>query len=231
MPVDSMTVFRIRKALWPSALGQSTWSFTKTLLSHDTKFTDMMAARLGMQNKAPQPKTPIQEALSRHVKRPAAEPGKSDQLSQDTSSSQTSSVQPLGNGNHSNQKHPVAQATPSSSGPVDEAQEKAMKKAETELRETFEAVKGSKSPLHMPLLNAVMAFQQKMAQTWRPVRNFPPRGSILLSGLVELDAPKAWITLDVKAAWDPKTKAFDQHSMEIKLRRLQPKRQHPPGGR
>jgi hypothetical protein len=43
---------------------------------------------------------------------------------------------------------------------------------------------------------ANLAFKQKFAQTWRPAPNYPPRGSILVSGLVELDSPKAWLVFD-----------------------------------
>jgi hypothetical protein len=76
----------------------------------------------------------------------------------------------------------------------------------------------------------IFAFKQKFAQTWRPAPNYPPRGSILVSGLVELDSPKAWLVFDVKAAWDPKTKSYDARSMQLKLRRMQLKKQGPLGG-
>lgn len=76
-------------------------------------------------------------------------------------------------------------------------------------------------------LRPIMAFKVKLAQTWRPAKDYPPRGSILLSGLVELDTPKAWLVLDVTAAWNPKTRDYDARSMIIKLRRAQFKKQGP----
>jgi hypothetical protein len=82
---------------------------------------------------------------------------------------------------------------------------------------------------HAHFFRAIMAFKVKMVQTWRPTQNYPPRGSILVSGLVELDSPKAWLVFDVKAAWDPKTRSFDARSMHLQLRRMQLKKQGPAG--
>ena len=83
--------------------------------------------------------------------------------------------------------------------------------------------------LHAHFFRPIMAFKAKLAQTWRPAPDFPPRGSILVSGLVELDTAKAWLVFDVKAAWDPKTREYDPRSMHIKLRRMQLKKQGPIG--
>jgi hypothetical protein len=74
---------------------------------------------------------------------------------------------------------------------------------------------------------AIIAFKQKFAEKWKPARAYPPRGSILVGGLVELDSPKAWLVFDVKAAYDPKTKDFDTPSMNLRLRRIQMKTQKP----
>ena len=84
--------------------------------------------------------------------------------------------------------------------------------------------------LHAHFFRAIMAFKTKLAQTWRPAPNYPPRGSILVSGFVELDSPKAWLVFDVKAAWDPKAAEFDARSMHLQLRRMQLKKQGPAGG-
>lgn len=75
----------------------------------------------------------------------------------------------------------------------------------------------------------ILAFKQKMAEKWKAPVAYAPRGSIIVSGLVELDAPKAWVVMDVFAGWDPKTKAFDPYSMLIRVRRLQPKKQQAMG--
>jgi hypothetical protein len=74
---------------------------------------------------------------------------------------------------------------------------------------------------------AMTAFKMKLVETWKPVRDYPPRGSIEVSGLVEIESPKAWMVYDVKASWDPKTKSYDPRSMSVRLRKLQRKNQYP----
>lgn len=93
-----------------------------------------------------------------------------------------------------------------------------------------EAVTPSSLPaLQSHFLHAITAFKSKLREKWRPAPRYPPRGSIAVSGFVELDAPRAWLVFDVTAAWDPKTKDFDPGSLNIKLRRLQMKKQVPTG--
>jgi hypothetical protein len=81
--------------------------------------------------------------------------------------------------------------------------------------------------LQSHFIRPMMAFRAKFFQTYKPVRDFMPRGSILVTGLVEVDAPKAWLVFDVKAAWKPKEKEFDANSMHVQLRRFQMKKQGP----
>ena len=81
--------------------------------------------------------------------------------------------------------------------------------------------------LHQHFNHAIMTFKSKLMQTWRPAGNYPPRGSILVSGMVELEAPKAYLVFDVRAAWDPQTQEFDLRSMMLQLRRFQWKSQGP----
>ncbi|KAM3086108.1 hypothetical protein ACMFMG_000248 [Clarireedia jacksonii] len=88
---------------------------------------------------------------------------------------------------------------------------------------------GSLPPFHAHFVRAIMAFKIKMGEKWRPAPSYAPRGSIIVQGFVEMDAPRAWIVCDVQAAWDPKTKAFDPRSLFIKLRRVQMKKQIPLG--
>ena len=85
-------------------------------------------------------------------------------------------------------------------------------------------------PLQAHLTKPLLAFKTEFQKNWKPARNFPPRGSILVTGFVEVDSPRAWLVFDVKAAWDPKTKTFDLMSMVLSLRRLQMKKQGPLGG-
>jgi hypothetical protein len=85
-------------------------------------------------------------------------------------------------------------------------------------------------PLHGRFAKSVLAFKSELQQKWKPAKDYPPRGSILVTGFVEVDSPRAWLVFDVKAAWDPKTKTYDPRSMVLSLRRLQMKKQGPVGG-
>jgi hypothetical protein len=219
MPVDSLTVFRIRQALWPSALTQSLWSFSKVLFWHDTS---AIGGMLGMQTKA-QPS--FEAILAQSTKRSSPQPGEPKQPAEENASTHTTTANrdlgdpPRPDSNRALDKPP--------SDPLD-ALTKALK---ADAQRTQEAKDSTPPALKLHLLQAYMAFKTKFAQTWRPAPNYPPRGSILVSGLIELDSPKAWLVMDVKAAWDPKTKTYDARSMQVVIRRFQMKRQAPLGGR
>lgn len=78
--------------------------------------------------------------------------------------------------------------------------------------------------------NAAMAFSGTLSKHYKPVKKMPPRGSIIVSGLVEIDAPKAWLVIDVRAAYQPIERVFHPGSMIVKVRRIQPKKQSAQGG-
>ncbi|KAH7371455.1 hypothetical protein BKA64DRAFT_698951 [Cadophora sp. MPI-SDFR-AT-0126] len=175
-PVDSLTVFRIRQALWPSALVQSFWSFTKVMVVDDVK---RIAGMLGIRSGPPPPS--LDQLLARHqqlLKGPQA-----PQLqSKDSTPTQPPTVAQPPKGMPGSAEKPALMGK----GPDEE-----------EL-----ASKGM--AFHAHFFRPIMAFKAKLAQTWKPAPNYPPRGSILVSGMVELDSPRAWLVFDVKAAWDPK---------------------------
>lgn len=90
-----------------------------------------------------------------------------------------------------------------------------------------ETVAPFKEGLHNRALVGMTAFRNTLAQTWKPAQAFPPKGSILVGGMVELESPLAFIVLDISTAWDPKTKSFEQRCMNLKVRRISPKTQRP----
>ncbi len=71
------------------------------------------------------------------------------------------------------------------------------------------------------------AFKGTWAKTFKPVKTAPPRGSFLVSGLVELETPRATVVIDVAAWYDPKTMTYDGKSMFMGVRRVQLKTQSP----
>ncbi|AEO69812.1 901bb8c6-2569-4447-ae21-f6fe5e5549f9 [Thermothielavioides terrestris] len=72
-------------------------------------------------------------------------------------------------------------------------------------------------------------FQESFFREWQPLRPDPPRGSVLLSGVIELETPRAWIVVDTWAWYCPATNSIDTDSMRLVLRRIQHKVQKPLG--
>jgi hypothetical protein len=202
MPVDSLTVFKIRQVLWPSALVKSFWNFTKVLFVEDSK---RVAGMLGIQTQNPQLQS-IDQLLARQQQMIKSIPNKDgpSQLSGAT-----------GDASKSIMKVPTPVPADSQGKDPDGEELGLGGKAAMALQQRFFA----------PLL----AFRSKLKQTWRPAPNYPPRGSILVSGMVELESTKAYLVFDVRAAWDPKAKAYDPRSMRLQLRRFQWKQQGPSG--
>jgi hypothetical protein len=211
MPVDASTVTRIRQALWPSAVAQSVWTFSKSLFKGDT---NSFAGQLGTQ---PKSGVSMNEMLE-HIKQTYGF-GKPDAT---------------GKGPHSHRSS--ANRTVDERGRTDSAEDL----GKTSIGDAEVSGKSPSRSHHVDptvsqtpnahILNAVVIARNKLQQVWKKVPNYPPRGSILVSGLVELDSPKAYIVVDVMAAWDPKTRAFHKESMKLVLRRLQAKKQGPLGG-
>ncbi|KAL5315012.1 hypothetical protein ACEPPN_017662 [Leptodophora sp. 'Broadleaf-Isolate-01'] len=199
-PVDSLTVFRIRQALWPSALVQSFWSFTKVMVVDDAK---RIAGMLGISSGPPPPT--IDQLLAQH-----------QQLLKGPQTPQLSTK------NNTPTQAPTVTQPPKGMPGSSTEKPALMGKGPEE-----EELASKAMAFHAHFFRPIMAFKAKLAQTWRPAPSYPPRGSILVSGMVELDSPRAWLVFDVRAAWDPKTKEYDPRSMHIKLRRSQAKKQSP----
>lgn len=203
MPVDADIVFKMRRILWPSVFGQSFWSFGKTLLNQHAA---TVGEFFGIQ---PAPQNSFEEILAKHTKRPMITSGKTDESS-------------------GNSVPPRSYPESASGKTIPESPTAA--KDETGLVNSPSFTGSLLSTMQFHTGSALMAFKTTFLQTWKSARTYPPRGSIIVSGLVELDAPRAWLVVDIKAAWDPKTKSFDRKSMNLSIRRMQMKKQAPLGG-
>lgn len=69
----------------------------------------------------------------------------------------------------------------------------------------------------------IQTFKARWFKGMNGSKPHPPRGSVVVSGFVEVESKKSWIVLDVVAFWDPKTRQYDKRSMTVALRRLQAK--------
>ena len=198
MPVESLTVSRIRNILWPSPMMKSSWSFVKVLVTEDIQ---SIARFLGLQ--AGSHPTTIEQVLAKHAELTRLPPPPPKD----------------------------SKDGPSPLPPLTQTPGRATIPTRPEIKTTEdEKTAIQRGPLQGHLTKPILAFKTEFQKTFKPAKNFPPRGSILVTGLVEVDSPRAWLVFDVRAAWDPSTKTYDPLSMVLSLRRLQMKKQGPLGG-
>ncbi|MCJ1415530.1 hypothetical protein MMC32_001862 [Xylographa parallela] len=73
-----------------------------------------------------------------------------------------------------------------------------------------------------------MAFKRNLAKNWKSPSAPAPRGTFMVSGLVELQGPKGVCVMDVQAAYHPQESKWVV--IVIDLRRIQKRKQGPRGG-
>jgi hypothetical protein len=69
--------------------------------------------------------------------------------------------------------------------------------------------------------------KQTYSREQRPFKADPPRGSVCVSGLVELETSKSYVVLDVMTYYDPKTNARAPGTTAIYFRKIRAKQQTP----
>lgn len=83
------------------------------------------------------------------------------------------------------------------------------------------------SPLPATIAGPWQAFKDNFLRAWQPLRFHPPRGCILVQGIVCLDTPKGRAHIDVKAWYHPKARKFHYPSMFLHMRAFTPLEQSP----
>lgn len=194
-PVDSLTVMRSRKILWPTAMAQASWAFTSTMM---LQHWNQVKTFLGFE--APQASSPFP---------PSAALGKSSM----SSSRQTADGAPTIDAVNAVTKTADQNET-----------EDAVSGGRTSFLKDFAS---SADGMRQMAVGPWMEFQRKLSQSWKPTKDLPPRGSIKVSGMVELETPRAFVVVDVFGFWDPETRKFPFPSLFMKVRRVQMKVQKP----
>jgi hypothetical protein len=75
---------------------------------------------------------------------------------------------------------------------------------------------------------ALSIFATTLAKHWQPFKLEPPRGTVIVSGLIEIKGSKARMTMDINAAYDPKQDKYVM--LQGAIRRIQDLSQKPRGG-
>jgi len=232
-PVDSAVVNAVNRVLWPSPLLLSTWAFAGTMFKQN--FQDLLRA-FGFEPKSSpdlhSPTTPqgtptapgspsplpsqhhpdIQRALQRLQQQATKRPEEVKDPRAMASQNQGAGAYGAGSS-----PLPPGAATPSGASPG---------KPNPDPKQSGDLLPNQAGADRVPS-EPWKAFKEQFARAWRRAPEQPPRGSILVSGLVELEAPRGYTVVDVVAYWDPKTRQFDNKSMMVRLRRLQAKNQAP----
>ncbi|KAI0108948.1 hypothetical protein GGR51DRAFT_513692 [Nemania sp. FL0031] len=216
-PVDSAAVFWTRQALWPSALTLSLWSFTTALARQNVA---ALAQFFGYESQT-DPLSNMQQAIEKLNRQITRQPGKpSPALPPPPSQNRTgegptgSPLPPIDKQSTGSTTTPETLGTGAGMGgaipPVPSAKD-------------MYAIRTTKEHTSGPWDK----FKQSLARTWRRPAAYPPRGSIRVSGLVEIDSPHSALIVDCLAWWDPQTERYDPRTLSLQLRGIRPKKQSP----
>ncbi|KAI1415057.1 hypothetical protein F5Y13DRAFT_197060 [Hypoxylon sp. FL1857] len=228
-PIDTTTAIWIRRALWPSTLTLSLWSFSGALFKQNA----MNFARLLGYEPNPTPNPSLQQAIDKvhqKLKNPKPEPETKAPSSLPSAKTQTADGSSAESASAVEKRSPDSSPAPgpsaapprssvSSPTPIIPAAEGDKPKSAKDMY----GIKSTQEHTNGPW----RAFAQTFMQTWRPIQELPPRGSIHVSGLVEITTSRALITMDVSAFWDPKTEKFDLNTAVFRLRTLRMRTQSP----
>lgn len=199
-PVDSLTVQQMRKILWPTAVAEASWAFTSTMM---LQHWGAVKNAFGFESTASSSPASPSEAL--------AQPRISSAGRQTADG--MPSIGAVDTASNTNDQQPSEET--GSGG-----------------RTNFlkENIASSVVGLRQMSSGPWMTFRKKLAQKWKPTKDYPPRGSIMVSGMIELETPRAFIVIDVRSFYDPETRKFPVKSMFLNVRRIQMKVQKPARG-
>ncbi|KAI1436897.1 hypothetical protein GGR50DRAFT_179370 [Xylaria sp. CBS 124048] len=215
-PVTSTAVFWTRRALWPSALTSALWTFTRALVSQNvqtvTKLFDSETQNLSL--------TDVRGIL-RRIRRQLNKSSETGSVSSPIQTQDRASSESTGSSLPSVDKRSTgsttAPATLGSGSSVNNAMPAMSRAPEgSVLRALLDHTSGPR-----------YQFKKNFRQRWRGPTPYPPRGSIRLTGLVEIITPRHVITVDCVAWWDPQTRTFDAKSMRLVYRGVELRSQGP----
>ena len=200
-PIDPVQVSRLQATLWPKSIAVSVWSSYNTLWSLQVARAKQF---LGIQSDdKPESKSTgvvdFQEMANKSQKKKSGTPAEPDAETEEL---------------------PVAPHTPSRN--LSSSDDKKASEAKQRLQSL--GLLGVVTDFS----SALTSFKDSLLKTWKFPHAPPERGTVLVSGLVELVGSKATCVLDVRAAFHPKENRFV--AIGVGVRRLQARKQAPKGG-
>ena len=205
-PVDALEVSRLKASLWPQPVAVSLWSSYSTLWSLQfARAKGLLGLKSGEQLPGP--------SATKMVDFQKLAGGDEDETSQSDAHFEE--------GEGTTDTEPAPPPTPPSKV-ASAAELSRMSTAEQRLHKL--GLRGTMQDLG----TALHVFQHSLLKTWKMPQVPPERGSIIISGLVELVGSKATCVIDVRAAYHPKENRWV--GVSVGMRRMQAKRQSPKGG-
>ncbi|KAF2146930.1 uncharacterized protein K452DRAFT_218712 [Aplosporella prunicola CBS 121167] len=218
--VDQVSYNRLKRALWPKAVASSAWASTQYLWRVQM---NRIREWVGLSPKT-DPKTDLLEKQLEAMAR-------AQQLAASRSNSNNNNpgANPMPN-NPASSERTVAAPTTKDNTPSS-APSSASSKANSS-NPTTPAEKNAGLPDFTPIPPpsiALTIFSATLAKNWKPMALEAPRGTVIVSGLIEVQGAKARCTMDVVGAYDPVQDRYVV--LRGGFRRVQDKQQRPKGGR
>jgi len=199
-PVDPVQVSRLEAALWPKSIAVSMWSSYSTLWSLQVARAKQM---LGIQSEV-KPESASTKVVD------------FQELAKGDKGQEKPSGAVAGQGAEAD-KLPVVPSPNLSSADAAKA---------SEVKQRLQSL--GLLGVMTDFSSALTSFKNSLLKTWKFPHTPPERGTVMVSGLVELVGSKANCVLDVRAAFHPKENRFV--AIGVGVRRLQARKQSPKGG-
>lgn len=220
MRCDPAVAQRLHRVLWPKPLAMGVWSFgtaaAKQTYRDVAAYFGFSSDDRGTTHGRSPPSTPHKPGSQRAIEQIGQEPARRPEKV------------------HNSGAMPSSAATPTATASAAQGNNKAigvLGKAGLD-RSSGKDTSGQEKPrvedALIPVVSSTRQSWKDFAEAHNRERRFfrpdPVRGSLLVTGTVELIAPKAFVFVDVRAWYDPQTKTFDAQNTQLTVLRIWPRR-------
>ncbi|KFZ13951.1 hypothetical protein V502_06331 [Pseudogymnoascus sp. VKM F-4520 (FW-2644)] len=233
VPIDQETVLRLRQALFPVAVAKATWKFVQVLFSQDPELKTRSIMRAHFKIPDPVEAKKTYPALASSDKKVTEE-----KVTQARVTGGVGVTTQAGNYNHSTTQQTQGSADKQSNHIGGKALQ-TQSDASSSVAKSNVNQNGSEQPERRTIrdtevykmiarrcAHASFTFKFTNTANWKSVKVIP-RGSIVVSGWVQIETQLDYITAEVIGVWDPKTKAYDTRNCVLGVRKRKRKKQAP----
>lgn len=197
-------MLRTERTLWPAPLATSVWAFSWSLFKQHLQD----AARvLGFSTK---PSEPVSGQVLAKAAESMAQRGQSKKI--------PPRIQEPGS---------MSSSTKTPSGPVTDNPNKPIPLSE-DSREEDDRIRPQDlypyESIRQHIQEAWSDLLMSLKRRWHRTPNFPPRGCVLVGGMVRLTTSSGWVLVQCRGWWNPKTKKFEFDNVVLALWMLRAKR-------